>query len=236
MRQEIEAGRLEIWYKTRFSLKDEIMKCILCEQRKGKRACPAKDALICAQCCGEKRILEIDCPENCEYLKAGREREAENYRKRIQSMNPMAMERHRKILTDHRDVIAHLEYAISRQRILSRNLGDEDLVRALDSLLETYKTEDKGLLYERTEDDLQIESLRRELREIVESYRNPEGKEGNGVVDPKNTRLQLSAAIDCLEVLRDLAAAYLESRSSGYVDFLARIIPREETQRSIILP
>ena len=214
------------------------MKCILCEQRKGKRACPAKDTLICAQCCGEKRVLQIDCPESCEYLKSGRERDAENYRKRIQSMDSAAREKHRRILADHQDVIAHLEYAISRQRILSRDLGDADLVRAVDSLLATYKTEDKGLLYERTEDDLRIESLRRELREIVESYRNPKGEDGKGVVDPGNTRLQLSAAIDCLEFIRALAAAYLEERNSdsGYVDFLARIIPREDTQKSIILP
>lgn len=214
------------------------MKCILCEKRKAKRSCPAKETQICPQCCGEKRVLEIECPESCEYLKAGREREAADYQKRLQSMDPTARQKHRQILFDYQNVIAHLEFAISRQRILSRDLSDKDVVQAVDSLLETYKTEDSGLLYERTEENLRIESLRRRLREIVESFRNPGGEEAKGIVDPKNTRLQLGAAIDCLKFIRALAAAYLEDRNSGsgYVDFLARIIPREESQKSIIVP
>lgn len=214
------------------------MKCILCEKRKAKRSCPAKNTQICAQCCGEKRVLEIECPESCEYLKAGRESEAADYQKRLQSMDQTAQQKHRQVLYDHRNVIAHLEYAISRQRILSRDLNDKDVVQAIDSLLETYKTEDTGLLYERTEENLRIESLRRELREIIESYRNPGGEEAKGIVNPKNTRLQLGAAMDCLKFIRSLASVYLKDRDygSGYVNFLARIIPREEAQKSIIMP
>ncbi len=213
------------------------MKCVLCDQRKAKRFCPAKNALICTQCCGEKRVLEIDCPEACEYLKAGREREVEDYRKRMQSMDPAAQEKNQRILTDYNDVVAHLEYAISRERLLSRDLTDKDVAGAVDLLLENYRTEDKGILYEKTSDDLRVESLRRELRKTVESFRNPEGNEGRGIVDPKNTRLQLGAAIECLELIRSLIAAYQDRHSvSGYVDFLARAMPREETRKSIILP
>ena len=73
------------------------MKCILCEKRKAKRSCPAKDTQICPQCCGEKRVLEIECPESCEYLKAGREREVAEYQKRIQSMDQAAQQKHRQV-------------------------------------------------------------------------------------------------------------------------------------------
>lgn len=214
------------------------MKCILCEQRKAKRFCPEKNTYICAQCCGEKRILEIPCPEDCEYLKAGRAREAEDYGRRIQSLDPADRERNQRVLNDHRDVVAHLEYVISRERLLSRDLTDGDVLQAVEVLLSTYKTEDKGILYEKSSDDLRVESLRRELRKTIESYRNPEGAEEKGVVDPKATRLPLGAAIDCLEFIHSLAAAYREDHrtTSGYVDFLARIIPREETRSSIIVP
>jgi hypothetical protein len=214
------------------------MKCILCEKRKAKRSCPAKSTLICAQCCGEKRILEIDCPESCEYLKAGRECEAEDYRRRLQSLDSQTQERNQRVLMEHQQVVAHLEYAIARQRMLSRDLQDKDVAQAVDILLETYKTEDKGILYEKASDDLRVESLRRELREIVESHRNPEGKEGKGIVDPQSTRLPLGKAIDCLEFIRSLARLYLKDRDPGpgYVGFLARVIPREETRSSILLP
>jgi hypothetical protein len=214
------------------------MKCILCDQRKAKRSCPAKDTQICPQCCGEKRVLEIDCPESCRYLKEGREWEAAEYRKRVQNLDQATQDRNRRVILDYQNVIAHLEYAISHQRIVSRNLKDKEVTEAADILLENYRTEDKGLLYEKTSDNLRVESLRRELRDIIESYRNPEGEKDKGIVDPKNQRLQLGAAIECLEFIRSLALAYMEDRgsSSGYVDFLARVVPREEKSSSIIMP
>jgi hypothetical protein len=213
------------------------MKCVLCEQKKGKRFCPAKSSLICASCCGEKRVLEIDCPESCEYLKIGREREVEDYQRHLHSMDPWNQEKCRRVISEHQDVVAHLEYAISKERILSRDLKDKDVAQSVGILLDTYRTEDKGVLYEKTSDDLRIESLRRELRKIIESYRNPEGKETKGIVDPKNNRLPLGGAIECLEFVQTLAEIYMKDRAtgSGYVDFLARVTPRQEARSSIIL-
>jgi hypothetical protein len=214
------------------------MKCVLCEQRKAKRFCPAKNAQICGLCCGTKRVLEIDCPESCEYLKAGRKREIEDYQERIQKMDLSNREKYQRVITKYQDVIAHLEYAISKDRLMSRDLKDKDVARAVDVLLDTYRTEDKGILYEKTSGDIRIEPLRQELRKIVESYRNPEGKEKQGFVDPQNTRLQLRSAIECLEFIQTLVSVYMEDRASvsDYVDFLARVTPRTETKSSIIFP
>jgi len=44
-------------------------KCISCGKRKGKRICPALSGLICSECCGTRRIKEINCPPECTYLK-----------------------------------------------------------------------------------------------------------------------------------------------------------------------
>jgi hypothetical protein len=214
------------------------MKCVLCEQKKAKRWCPAKNAQICPLCCGTKRVLEISCPESCEYLAAGRRREVEDYQQRLQKMDFSKQEKYQRALAQHQDVIAHLEYAISKERLLSRDLKDKDVARAIDVLLDTYRTEDKGVLYEKTSDDIRIEPLRQELRKIVESLRNPEGTERQGVIDPKSNRLQLGGAIESLEFIRTLVSVYMEDRSSisGYVDFLARVTPRSEAKSSIILP
>lgn len=43
-------------------------KCVYCKERKGKRACPALNGLICSQCCGEHRLTRITCPSDCQYL------------------------------------------------------------------------------------------------------------------------------------------------------------------------
>jgi len=43
-------------------------KCLYCEQRKGKRSCPALNGLICSQCCGSHRVVSIACPADCVFL------------------------------------------------------------------------------------------------------------------------------------------------------------------------
>ncbi|GEM_PF-760039 len=53
-----------IWYNLTV-----MSKCVVCNKRKGKRKCPALSGLICAECCGTKRMKEINCPLDCVYLK-----------------------------------------------------------------------------------------------------------------------------------------------------------------------
>ena len=214
------------------------MKCVLCDQRKARRFCPAKSNLICAQCCGEKRVLEVDCPESCGYLKSGREREVQEYGKRMRALNPGNAEKTQLLITEHQDELAKLEYVLARERLADRNMTDHDVMAAVSVLLETYRTEDKGVLYEKTSEDLRIEALRRELKKVIESFRNPEGAEGRGIVDPKSIRLPLGAAMECLEFIHSMAAAYLKDRnsSSSYVDFLARLFPRDTKRSSIVMP
>ncbi len=218
------------------------MKCGLCDQRKGKRFCPARSETICAQCCGEKRILEIDCPETCVFLIAGRDREIEEYKRYLRRIDPAKREAHEGAVRDHQEVIVLLEAVLAQQRLSTRDLTDKDVAEALDLLLESYRTEDKGILYEKPASDLQVESLRRLLRTGVESFRNPQAERGEGIVGSQGKRLPLRSAIECLEFVRDLVRAHMESAtsSSSYVDLLARIVPREAASRksasSIIIP
>ncbi len=46
----------------------QMSKCVHCQQRKGKRSCPALNGMICSQCCGEHRITKISCPASCVFL------------------------------------------------------------------------------------------------------------------------------------------------------------------------
>lgn len=56
--------------------------CVYCGKAKGKRKCPALELYsehrdkqetssvhICSRCCGENRVINIDCPPTCRYLK-----------------------------------------------------------------------------------------------------------------------------------------------------------------------
>ncbi len=211
------------------------MKCPLCGQRKGKRACPAKNASICAHCCGEKRILEIDCPESCEFLQIGRTHESRAQRTRhLFTADPAKLEKRRRVYTDYQNVVAHIETFLAEERRLSRDLSDKDVAEAIDLLLATLRTEEKGILYERVSSDLSIDGLRRRLKEVLDSHLNPAEEAGE--------RLRVSQVIECLEVIREVVASHMEAGSSelSYVDFLARLMPRKERSAasgsSIIIP
>jgi hypothetical protein len=206
------------------------MKCPLCSRRKGKRACPAKNSTICAQCCGEKRILEIDCPETCEFLKIGRNHESHSQRTRhLFTSDPARLEKRRRVYAEHEAVIGHLEYFLAEERRVSRELRDRNVAEAIDLLLATMRTEEKGILYERVSSDLVVDGIRRRLKEVLDSHMNPQ--EGTG------ERLRTSQAIQCLEVIREVQAG---PGGLSYVDFLARLMPRSESSAaqgsSIIIP
>ena len=48
------------------------MACALCKTRREKRHCPGIQGDICTVCCGTQREESIDCPMDCEHLRAAR--------------------------------------------------------------------------------------------------------------------------------------------------------------------
>lgn len=60
------------------------MRCVYCHAGKGKRSCPALGGLICSTCCGENRLVKINCPADCPHLESStdyqRERIGELFR------------------------------------------------------------------------------------------------------------------------------------------------------------
>ena len=47
------------------------VKCVYCHTGRGKRSCPALGGMICSACCGQHRLVKINCPADCVYLEAG---------------------------------------------------------------------------------------------------------------------------------------------------------------------
>ena len=218
------------------------MKCVVCHRRKAKRFCPAKNESICTQCCGEKRVLEIDCPESCEFLKVGRIHEVREYTRYLRLIDPARREAHQTALDGPMQTVALLESVFARQRLVMRDLTDKAAAEAVDLLLDAYRTEENGILYQKTSQDLQAESLRRELRDVIEFRRNPEREADKGLVGSKDERLSLRSAIQSLEFVRDILASHMNhgNSPSSYIDLVARLIPREgpsgDARRSIIIP
>jgi len=149
--------------------------CPLCQQHKGKRACPAKgDAAICAACCGQKRRIEIDCPESCSYLSGahagaweGRETER---RRDLARLAPYVQP-----MTDSQAQLFFVGLAgLTGIRARHAGLDDRLLHDALLSWRKTLETRAHGLIYEHPPEDARALGLSNELQGLFEA-RTPDG-------------------------------------------------------------
>jgi hypothetical protein len=143
--------------------------CPLCRARKGKRACPAKGESICAACCGAKRRVEIDCPDDCVYLTGahagawdGRETERRRDLRRFAA--------HLSVLDERQLGLFFLTLSgLAGLRARHRDLNDRLLHSALQALRRTVETREKGVLYEHVPDDARAAGLAHDLAGLFEA-------------------------------------------------------------------
>jgi hypothetical protein len=126
--------------------------CPICEKRKPERFCPAKGEKICAVCCGTEREVTIDCPSDCAYLIAAHRYENEHQRS-LPADTPLLEE---KIPQDtvytHQQLMSALAFSIAKFCAVQPSATDPDVLAALQSLAQTYKTLGSGIIYEKPPD------------------------------------------------------------------------------------
>jgi len=123
------------------------MNCPLCNTRKARRSCPAAQAEICSQCCAEQREEKLDCPLSCPFLA-----EARKHEKVVEV--PAAQVPHSEVrLTDdflnRNDMLMrYVMVCVGVAAMSTQGATDADVREALDSMIQTLKTADAGLIYE----------------------------------------------------------------------------------------
>jgi hypothetical protein len=126
--------------------------CPICEKRKATRFCPAKGEKICAVCCGTEREVTIDCPADCAYLVAAHRYEDEHQRS-IPADTPLLDEKiPQDIVHTHQQLMAALAFSIAKFCAVQPRAVDSDVLAALQSLAQTYKTLASGIIYEKPPD------------------------------------------------------------------------------------
>ena len=203
------------------------MKCILCDQRKGKRFCPAKNTSICAQCCGEKRVVEIDCPSDCVYLYSGQAYQSiKKYSAQLrQEEDPV---RRRKLYETSQafgPVFSQIEQSIINYSADLQTLTDEHILEAVTLLKDTYHTEQKGVIYEHTSSNPLVQALVRDLKEALEAVR----ADGGSFPTMRTTDL-----VDCMGVVQTDVSYHLDSSSEreSYLSFIRRNHPEISSKAS----
>jgi hypothetical protein len=123
--------------------------CPICEKRKTARFCPAKGEKICAVCCGTEREVTIDCPSDCSYLVAAHRYEDEHQHSLPADTLLLDETIPQDIVHTHQQLLAALAFSIAKFCAAQPAVTDADVLAALQSLAQTYKTLSSGIIYER---------------------------------------------------------------------------------------
>jgi hypothetical protein len=204
--------------------------CPLCRQRKARRSCPALGQQICTICCGTKRLVEIACPADCQYLASAREHPpARIVRQQEDDLASIV-----RFMQDLDERQSRLFFVIlmflarqstgpsgypqsSAERYITPDLQplrDEDVADAAAALAATYETASRGVLYEHRAQSRPAERLLGELQLLL-----AESAKGGG------TSFQREAAVVLRRV--EAAARRLMTDAPGdhraFLDLVARV-------------
>lgn len=214
------------------------MSCAICELRKEKRFCPALHGRICAQCCGEQREVTIDCPSDCPYLRQAREHEK---LRTVSDVDQAAMfpeiELPEHFLYEHNELIMGISFALANcarggssfgssldGSVGNRSLTDRDLIAALSSLVQSYRTlVESSLIYEQATANLVQQKVAREVGTMVNEFREEEVKHLG------YSRLKDSDVLKVLVFWLRMAMTRTSGRpkSRAFVDFLFTQFPEK---------
>jgi len=144
--------------------------CVSCQQRKGKRTCPALSGDICPQCCGEKREESIACPLMCEHLVESRLHEKTVVDPSIRTFPEVEVTD--QFMQRNRSLVQLLATGTAMAALGVEGAVDRDVREALDSLAASYRTrEASGLIYDSRPANPYAEQIRQSIEKTIDSVR-----------------------------------------------------------------
>jgi len=194
------------------------MTCPICHKRKAKRFCPARGDSICSVCCGTEREVTIDCPSDCPHLIASRQYDYQRKEIDWEKMPFRDTKIEPSFLDDHEALVGALAYSVCVYARDNHDLVDPDILAAISSLAETYRTLSSGIYYEKPLDYRLQRELYDRLRAAVEGHRKAEAQHaGLGAMRDADVR-------DALIFLAQLGFTRSNERLKGraFLDLLRR--------------
>jgi hypothetical protein len=152
------------------------MACPLCHKRPTKRACPALHQEICTVCCATKRLVEIQCTEDCRYLESGQRHPAAVLKRQIDrdvtvlmtSVGRLSEQQLQLFFLLQSMVLAYKPEGLAR-------LVDDDVALATGALAGSLETASKGVIFEEATASVVAEGLRRAMKPVLEEITKNSG-------------------------------------------------------------
>jgi hypothetical protein len=172
---------------------------------------------ICSICCGTEREQSVDCPITCDYLK-----EAHRHEK-PPALDPAALPNQdvrvpESFLEAHEWLLVLIGSAIVDGALRSSGTTDYDIREALESLIQTYRGLESGLIIESKPVNLYAANIQEAVQSRVADIR-----ERIGQADA-SSRLEDSTLLGVLVFLQRLEYANNNGRkrSRAFFDFLTQ--------------
>lgn len=148
------------------------MSCAICQTRRPRRVCPGLPGDICAICCAAAREVTVNCPSSCEYLQEARKHEPSAHLDPATQGNP-DIRVTEEFLESHAELMLAATRALTGAAARSGSV-DSDVREALVSLIQTYRTLQKGLIYEALPANPLAANLHRAVQEALGEFRQQE--------------------------------------------------------------
>lgn len=211
------------------------MSCPICKKRKPGRFCPAKVETICPVCCGTEREVTLDCPVDCAYLVAAHRYEEQHPRQLPADTPLLDVRLAPDLVRIHPQLLSAIAFTIAKSCAAQPTATDPDVLAALQSLAESYKTLAGGIVYEQPP----VQAVQRGLYDALSAFLN-ETKQSSAQTSqsrPKDSEIfQLLVFLYRMGLLRSNG----RPRSRRFIEFLRGQFPgthelkREESR--IIVP
>jgi hypothetical protein len=186
-------------------------------------------------CCATKRLVEIDCPEDCPHLAAAREHPAAQVKRQqerdvamlVPSIRHLNERQHQLFFLFHSAIARHVPEGFAR-------LIDEDIEQAAGAVAATLETAARGVIYEHPAASLPAQRLATELISLLAQIRS----QGGAVSDAE-------AAIALRAIERGARDAKKTGDATAYASLIARLLqvrrtqgrdPTKESASPLILP
>ena len=211
------------------------MSCPICKKRRAERFCPAKAEKICAVCCGTEREVTFDCPPDCAYLLAAHRYEDRHPRELSPDTPLFDVRLTPDLVRIQAPFLSAIAFTIAKYCAGQPSVTDQDVLAALQSLAESYKTLAAGLVYENPP----VAPIQRGLYDALSAFlsETKQSPQQSPLGHPKNSEIfQLLVFLYRMGLLR----TNRRPRSRRLIEFLrgqfpgAQELKREESR--IILP
>ena len=212
------------------------MSCPICEKRKPNRFCPAKGETICAVCCGTGREVTIDCTPDCPHLIAAHRYEDEHRRDLPADTPLLDVNLPSDIMHTHQQLMAAFAFTIAKFCASQSDATDPDVLAAIQSLAETYRTLRSGIYYERPPDTRLPRELYAALTGFIAEVKQQQAQHSGSSALKDSDIFYLLVFLYRMGLLRTNG----RPRSRRYIEFLRGQFPeapelkREESR--IIVP